>query len=221
MIRNLVLSAAGAGLVASLVAGTVQLVTTEPLILSAEVFENAGVPVAVEDGGEAWSPAEGLTRAAYTFLANLVLAVAVALMLLAAMAWRGDAIDAKRGLAWGLAGFAAASLLPALGLPPELPGTPAADLAGRQVWWLGTAVASALGLYVIVFGGRWVAWLIGLGLLVLPHVIGAPQPPTHEAAYPAGLAGQFVVASMVTSAVLWSLAGLASGWLHRRLSGGD
>ena len=42
MFRNLVLSAAGAGLVASLVVGALQLVTTEPLILAAEVFEDAG-----------------------------------------------------------------------------------------------------------------------------------------------------------------------------------
>jgi cobalt transporter subunit CbtA len=139
-------------------------------------------------------------------------------MLLAAMVVRGQPIDAKRGLMWGAAGFVAASLLPALGLPPELPGTPAAELLGRQIWWLGTAFASAGGLALLAFGKGWMWRVAGLALLVAPHAIGAPVPPSHEAAYPAGLAGEFVVASIVVSAVLWSLSGLASGWLYARLS---
>ena len=32
------------------------------------------------------------------------------------------------------------------------------------------------------------------------------------------VAGEFVIASLVVSAVLWILSGLASGWLHQRLS---
>src|SRR3546814_4839555 len=33
-------------------------------------------------------------------------------------------------------------LAPAYGLAPELPGMPAADLAARQVWWVGTALST-------------------------------------------------------------------------------
>jgi adenosylcobinamide kinase/adenosylcobinamide-phosphate guanylyltransferase len=47
---------------------------------------------------------------------------------------------------WGLAGFAVFTLAPGLGLPPELPAMPAADLLARQVWWIGTAAATAIGL---------------------------------------------------------------------------
>jgi len=242
MLRNLIISAAGAGVAVCLVVGGLQLATTEPLILHAELFENAEAPAAeaghVHEQGEAatphehaetvdaghhhdaeaWQPADGVERTLYTLLADLLVGIAVSLMLLAAMVLRGEPIDARRGLIWGAAGFVAASLLPSLGLPPELPGTPAAELLGRQIWWLGTAFASAAGLALLAFGKGWPWRVGGLVLLVLPHVIGAPVPPSHEASYPAGLAGEFVVASIVVSAVLWSLSGLASGWLYGRLS---
>ena len=59
---------------------------------------------------------------------------------------------------------------------------------------------------------------VGLLLLVLPHAIGAPVPPGHEVDYPGALAGEFVIASLVVSAVLWTLAGTSAGWIHERLS---
>jgi cobalt transporter subunit CbtA len=186
-------------------------------------FNHDGGPVHADGDAhvhdaEAWAPADGFERAAYTVLANLVIAFAVSLMLLGGMALKGGPIDARRGLLWGVGGFAAISLLPALGLPPELPGTPAADIVARQLWWLGTAAASAAGLAAIAFGGHWTAKAAGVALLVAPHVVGAPAPPSHAVAYPGALAGEFVVASLVASALLWSLSGLAAGWLHQRLS---
>lgn len=234
MFRNLLLSAAGAGLAACLAIAALQIFTTGPLILHAEVFERAGEAstaattpsapsVAHDDAApshdaEAWEPADGIERTLYTVAADLLVGIAVSLMLLAAMIAKGDPIDARRGLMWGAAGFVAASLLPSLGLPPELPGTPAADLLSRQIWWFGTALASGIGLFCLAFGRHWLWRVAGLALLVAPHVIGAPLPPSHEAAYPAGFAGQFVIASIAVSAVLWSLSGLASGWLYARLS---
>ncbi|SDB41975.1 CbtA family protein [Bauldia litoralis] len=228
MFRTIVFSAFGAGLVVCVVISALQFFTTEPLILHAEQFEgtadsghhhDAATPA--HDHGDAgdWAPADGFERRAYTVLANLVLGAAVSLILLAAMVLRGDRIDARHGLLWGAAGFVAASLMPALGLPPELPGTPAADLVDRQVWWLATVVASAAGIALIAFGRHWAVKAAGLALFVLPHVIGAPPPPGHEVAYPGALAGEFVIASLVVSAVLWTLAGFSAGWLHRRLSG--
>ena len=239
MFKTIVFSAFGAGLAACAALTVLQQTTTEPLILHAEVFEDAssvhdhgGIVVADADErvsaaampsapetpeAEAWSPADGFERTVYTVLANLVIGVAVALILLGGMVLKGDPIDGRRGLLWGLAGFAAASLLPALGLPPELPGTPAADLLSRQAWWTATAVASAAGIACLVFGRR-MALAVGVVLLVAPHLVGAPPPPRHDAAYPAGLAGEFVAASIVVSAALWSIAGFTAGWLHQRLS---
>ncbi|HET7714645.1 MAG TPA: CbtA family protein, partial [Bauldia sp.] len=168
--------------------------------------------------GPAWSPADGAERVAFTALANLVVGVGVSLVLLALMVLKGSAIDARRGLVWGAAAFVAVALLPSLGLPPELPGTPAGDLLSRQLWWVGTAVASGLGIALIAFGAHWAVKVAGVVLLVLPHAVGAPAPPSHDVAYPGALAGEFVVASLVVSAVLWSLSGAAAGWLYQRLS---
>jgi cobalt transporter subunit CbtA len=229
MFRNIVFSAFGAGLVVCVVVSAIQVFTTEPLILHAEQFEGA----AAEGGdhhddaaagdhhhgdAEAWGPADGFERTAFTVVANLVVGVAVALVLLALMVLRGEPIDARTGLLWGAAGFVAASLMPALGLPPELPGTPAGDLIDRQLWWVATAFASAAGIALIVFGRHWLPKALGVAALVLPHLVGAPLPPSHEVAYPGALAGEFVIASLVVSAVLWALAGVSAGWLHQRLA---
>ena len=235
MFRNIVFSAFGAGLVICLAVSLLQAFTTEPLILHAEEFEGAErsahdqetatatdsseVAAQVHQRDEApWSPAGGLERTSYTVLTNLVVGVAVSLMLLGVMVLKGDPIDARRGLLWGIGGFIAVSLLPSLGLPPELPGTPAAEIVGRQTWWLATAIASAGGVALIVFGRQWWQMAAGVVLIVAPHLIGAPTPPNHDVAYPGALAGEFVIASLVVSAALWLLAGAASGWLHQRLS---
>lgn len=233
MFKTIVFSAFGAALLVGVSVSIVQSVTTEPLILHAEEFENGGEapahdraapatasePAAAhEHDEEAWAPGDGFERVFFTVVANLVTALAVSLVLIGFMSLKGDPIDARRGLLWGLAGFAAASLLPALGLPPELPGTPAADIFMRQVWWVATIAASAAGIGLLVFGRHWAAWAVGVVLLVAPHLIGAPPPPSHDVSYPGALAGEFVIASLVVSAFLWSLSGLASGWLYQRFA---
>ncbi len=231
MFRTIVFSAFGAGLAVCVVVSALQFFTTEPLILHAEQFESgeadaghhhdAAAPA--HDHGDVgaaaeWAPADGFQRTAFTALANLLVGAAVSLILLAGMVLKGDRIDARHGLLWGAAGFVAASLMPALGLPPELPGTPAGALLDRQIWWLATAAASAGGIALIAFGRHWLVKAGGLVLFVLPHVVGAPVPPSHDVAYPGALAGEFVIASLVVSAVLWTLAGLSAGWLHQRLT---
>jgi cobalt transporter subunit CbtA len=108
-------------------------------------------------------------------------------------------------------------LAPTLGLPPELPGTAAADLGQRQTWWIGTAAATA---------AAWHCWcspaLAAEGArrsaAVVPHVIGAPQPAVHESLAPEALETQFKIASWLTNAAFWVALGLLSAWLYRRSS---
>jgi len=229
MFRGIVFSAVGAGLAVCLAVTVLQAFTTEPLILHAERFEQAesavdehGAAGEAAPGGHhhdanAWQPAEGFERTAFTAVANLLMGIAVSAILLSLMLIRGTPVDGRRGLLWGAGGFVAASLLPALGLPPELPSTPSADLVDRQVWWLATVAASAGGIALIVLGRHWALRAVGVAILVLPHAVGAP-PSSHEVAYPGSLAGQFVIASLVVSAVLWTVAGATAGWLHQRLT---
>jgi len=101
---------------------------------------------------------------------------------------------------------------------PELPGTAAADLGQRQSWWIGTAAATGLGLALLVFARHWLFKVIGVVLLAVPHVIGAPQPDVHQSLAPEALETQFKIASWVTNAAFWLALGLLSAWLYRRSS---
>ena len=226
--RNVVFLAALAGLAASIVMTVLQTSFTVPLILQAETFENAE-PAAHDHGAaapaqeaapeheeEGWAPADGAERTLYTALANIVTGIGFALLLVAASEAFGGITSLRSGLAWGFAGFAVFTLAPGLGLPPELPAMPAADLLARQTWWIGTVAATAAGLALIAF--RRESWLIllGVALLVVPHVIGAPQPDSHESPIPPDLHHSFVVAVTVTNLLFWLALGAAVAWLRSR-----
>jgi predicted cobalt transporter CbtA len=55
-------------------------------------------------------------------------------------------------------------------------------------------------------------------LIVSPHLIGAPKPPNFKSTAPAELAAQFASTSLVVSAVLWALLGLAVGYAWQRVA---
>ena len=91
---------------------------------------------------------------------------------------------------WGLAGFVVFTAAPGLGLPPELPGMPVADLTARQTWWIATAAATAGGLCLLAFRSAAWAAVLGLALIALPHLIGAPLAPESHSEVPAALSHQ-------------------------------
>ena len=221
MFRRIVLVAALAGLIAGLVASGLQAVRLVPLIHQAEVFETAAEaakPAGHEHdhGAMAWEPSEGLERVGLTIVANVLAGIGFGFLIAAGLALTGAA-DWRRGLLWGLAGFATFMLAPSLGLPPEPPGADAAPLLDRQLWWIGTAAATAAGLGLIVFPRRWWAALAGAVLIALPHIIGAPQPLGPGSA-PESLAQQFMVAALLGGLVFWLVLGAATGFLFKRLS---
>jgi cobalt transporter subunit CbtA len=207
MVRALILSAAAAGLAGGLIAAAYQALVVTPLILEAEVFEH---------GGEAVEGA-ALGRHLLTSLATVVLAIGGALILLGLMILDGDRITARRALLWGVGAFVAVALGPALGLPPELPGMPAADLVERQVWWLASVLATAFGLWTIFRRGGPVSVVLGVLVIILPHIVGAPQPASHESAVPAGLAAQFVATSLAGSLILWIVVSSIASAVFERL----
>ncbi|KAA8550969.1 CbtA family protein [Pseudomonas marginalis] len=226
MIKRIAQTAGFTGLLAALLLTLLQSFWVAPLILQAETFEKA--PAATEvvhehaagaaahsHDAEAWEPEDGWQRVLSTTGGNLVVAVGFALMLAGLYTLRAPTRTAQ-GLLWGLAGYATFVLAPTLGLPPELPGTAAADLAQRQIWWIGTAASTAAGIALIVFGRNWLLKVLGAAILVVPHVIGAPQPETHSMLAPEALEAQFKIASQLTNVVFWLALGLISAWLFRR-----
>ncbi len=231
LFRNAVFVAALAGLVAGIIMTALQTAFTVPLIMQAETFENAEsaretvqstntivLPAEAHDyREEAWAPAGGIERALFTMLANIVNGIGFGLILVAASEAAGGIAGLRTGLIWGFGGFAVFVLAPSLGLPPELPAMPAADLLTRQIWWICTVAATAAGLTLIIFFQN-EAWLAALGvvLIVGPHIIGAPQPDTHETAVPAGLHYTFVVAVTVTNLLFWLALGAAVAWFRLR-----
>ncbi len=225
MIKRIAQTAGFTGLLAALLLTLLQSFWVAPLILQAETFEKApttevhehadGAAAAHSHDAEAWEPADGWQRVLSTTGGNLVVAVGFALMLAGLYTLRAPTRTAQ-GLLWGLAGYATFVLAPTLGLPPELPGTAAADLAQRQIWWIGTAASTAAGIALIVFGRNWLLKVLGVAILVVPHVIGAPQPEVHSMLAPEALEAQFKIASQLTNVAFWLALGLISAWLFRR-----
>ncbi len=230
MFRRIFASALGAGVAVGLLVALLQHVALVPLILEAEKYESGAAPehkhtqqmplVGSAHAAGAAVPAEAPSpwRAVLTTVATTLTSIGFALLLSGAFAVSGREVDMREGLLWGLAGFAAFALAPAFGLPPELPGSIAADLLPRQVWWVGTVAATALGLALMVFGARTWTVPLGIALIVAPHLIGAPHPVEGAGSVPPELAAAFAARSLVVNAVLWALLGLATGWLYRRLS---
>ncbi|RWP31352.1 CbtA family protein [Mesorhizobium sp.] len=242
LFRNVVFIAAIAGLVAGVVLACMQAYATVPLILKAEVYEQAGgdhthdhglAPAAAGSNAmssavpaeaataeeEGWAPADGFERFAFNVVANVVTGIGFALILVAASEFAGGIGNWRQGLFWGLAGFAVFTLAPNLGLPPELPAMPAADLAQRQIWWTATVVATAAGLGLLAFRKSLPLAVIAVALIVAPHIVGAPQPDSFESPIPEGLHHQFVVAVTLTNLVFWLVLGAVVGLVRGRLTG--
>ena len=227
-----------AGIGAGVVNWGVHMFGTTPLILDAEVYEKAGAaeePAVAATAGteatahtheagtaehehdaEAWAPADGWERNLYTLGADVVTGVGFAFLLTAAIVIFGKGADWRRGLLWGLAGFACFTLAPSFGLPPELPGTEAAPLLERQLWWIGTAVATGAGLFAAARLRNVVGYAIAVVLIAAPHVIGAPQPETPGGLAPEELEHKFILVAIATSLVFWLVLGVLTGAFFKR-----
>lgn len=235
MIHRVLTIALVAGLAAGLFVSALQMIKVVPMIQQAEIYENGDNPGASashdhtshdhkstgydstgHESGSVWAPEDGLERTAYTVLTNVLTGFGYALLLCAGIVMRGQPVTLKEGVIWGLGGFLTFSLFPSLGLPPELPGTFAADLESRQIWWVMTAAASAAGLSLIAFNKNYLWKVVGLLLIALPHIIGAPHPEEAGGTAPPSMAAEFAMVSMVTSALFWMVIGGTSGWLFDR-----
>jgi cobalt transporter subunit CbtA len=230
MIGRYVLAALIAGMLAGVLLSGIQYFRLSPLIAAAEVFEKAeagkaeepcketmpGMKMCPEDGSGMWEPAPGLERFGLASVASLIAGGGFALVLAGLSQLLGIPITRQNGWIWGLMGFLSVHVATSAGLAPELPGMPVADLLQRQVWWLGTIIATATAIYL--FTQKQALWALPLGvvLVALPHVIGAPQAPAGNTDVAPALAAEFAANAIAAAAVFWIVMGALLGRLLPR-----
>ena len=237
MIRNLFAAALLAALAAGLLTAAIQHFRVTPLIMHAETFEGEGghshgaeavehvdAPGTPEHSHDAvaataaepeeWAPADGFERTAYTTLATVLAAAGFALVIGAVSMFSGIPITFANGFLWGVAGFLAFSLAPAYGLAPELPGMPAAEVFPRQIWWVGTAIATGAACLLLAKTRASWAIAVAVALVVAPQIVGAPVAPDEPSGVPAHLATEFAAITLGTSFVFWLVLGTVFGKLN-------
>ena len=238
-------SAVFAGLAAGLIAALLHFALVQKYILLAEQYETgalthfgaAGTAVdpapAAHSGHDHKAPAGGgavaphaheapqsdLQRNAFTVLFTVLVYVSYAMLLVAGFGIIeaiGHKINPVQGLLCGLAGFVAFQFAPAIGVAPELPGTVAAELGARQIWWWGTAAATAAAFALFAYGPKPWAVVVAVGLIAAPHVIGAPQPDAFYGVVPPEVSAIFAARVLATGLVVWAAMGWIAGHLWAR-----
>jgi cobalt transporter subunit CbtA len=220
MFLRILLTALIAGLIGGVAVSGLQALGTTPLILKAETYETGGKGAEAtvqQDHGEEWAPHDGWERVSFTLLANVLMAVGFAALLASAFTVLANQVGLAGSVGWGLAGFAAFGFIPSIGLPPELPGMIAADIASRQFWWWSSAIASCIGLGLLAFAPRAGVKALGAVAIALPFVVGAPHAVSGAGSVPPELAAQFVTVSLGTGLVFWLILAASAAWSFRRL----
>jgi cobalt transporter subunit CbtA len=160
-----------------------------------------------------------LKRNSLTVLFTILVYTAYALLLVAGFSVAtafGKTITPRDGLLWGIAGFASFQLAPAMGLPPELPGSVAAALEDRQIWWWLTVACTATGLALIGYGRSLLLAAIGVVILALPHLIGAPRLDSFGGIVPPELSAEFAARVLGVGLAVWAVLGWATAWFLAR-----
>ena len=221
MSRTLLSGGLISGALAGLVVAVLQLWLIQPLIIEAERYETGelalplvqivdqpGTPTAIQPDDEHVNGTD-LSRSGLTVLFLTLTWCGFGLLAGAAMSAAQMSKNVRSFSAVGIAvsGFAVASLAPALGLPPELPGMPASDLNLRQLWWIMTFVATAVGLALVLRFENWAARAGAIAVISLPHIVGAPATPVAAPMLPPDLAGLYVARVLGVSFLGWLVLG--------------
>lgn len=237
MMYRMFAAAMAAGVLAAVLITVVEAFTTTPLILAAEELE-IGAPVIHDqlqpENGQidpdtvshahdpnAWAPTDGLERFLYTVLANAVTGIAFALFLVVGLTFGERKPDLIKSMLLAMAGFATFTLGPVMGLAPELPAMPSVDLQDRQIWWAFTVAFTFCGLICLFWTQSNALKVLGIVVLAVPHIWGAPQPTTMSSQVPATLAAHFAATSIVISALFWAMIGYFSAIFFERFKEKD
>lgn len=217
--RQLIWCALAVGLSVGTLTTLLQRWQVTPLILAAEQIEERhahSAPAAT--AAFEWFPADELARDAWTWLANVLHAFALALLVLVTMS--ALALLRKRkvrpltlAMVVAAAGWMSMSVWPRLGLPPELPGIDAGSLVERQVWWLLASASAATAIGIATLGASSWRWPCAAAVLALPFLVGAPLELGEAAGEPQAalrdLQQRFAAVTRWISVALWSATGLA------------
>ncbi|SFU52265.1 cobalt transporter subunit CbtA [Polaromonas sp. YR568] len=246
--QRLIWAALAVAVVVGSVQSGVQQLQAVPIILAAEVYESqkveapaaAAAPAAAHthtDGaahthaGEAakeWEPADGAERIFWTWVANVLHAFSMALLVFVVMGFslaRGSNLRSLTLAAWvAAAGWLTFHFWPSLGLHAEIPGMDAARLGSRQGWWVLAAASAALACGSLAMLRNPWRWAAAAAWLAVPYVVGAPHIATDPLAGFSGeaqtalrqLGTQFIWATTWVSLSFWVCMGLAGGWAFQR-----
>lgn len=225
--RNIILCSFVIAILSSFVLSAYQAAFITPIIVGSEVYEVAETGSAHHHGTvinaeEAWAPEDGVERHGWNFASNFLLVFAYTLILMSFMSFR-DSVTPLKGVVWGFAAYLIIFVIPAFGLSPEIPGMEAAQLEGRQAWWFLTVILSAVAFWLIAFENKQYK-LVGILLLILPHLLGAPQPEIHGFANTepkavealTGLWHSFLLQTYLANAILWIIIGALSGLMTQK-----
>jgi len=230
-------------IIAGLLLGVLQALSTTPIIHSAENYEVAEEVLATvahdhaahshADNGAEWAPKDGNERMSYTVVADIFIAFGHSLLLTSLLAliflkFGKPNISWRSGLIIGLGGYLSFYVATVIGLPPEVPGTVASDLQARQLWWTLTIIATIIGLSILYLAPP-ILKIAGLVFIVLPHLIGAPHPEVHgflnqdksAIASLLQLEQQFFVSTAWVNLVYWIILGLLSGLFANKFLAGN
>ncbi|WP_428512623.1 CbtA family protein [Roseovarius sp.] len=224
MFTRLLTSALFAGAAAGLIIALLQLFFVQPVLLHAELYEGGelvhfGTDSTVSATPEL--PGFDAVRDGLSIIFTMLIYSGYAMILVALMSLaetRGAAINARRGLIWGVAGFVAVHLAPGFTLAPEVPGVAAADVYERQVWWFATVLAAAIAMWLIAFGRNWAGWGAAVVLLLAPHVIGAPEPEVFTGPVPTEIGALFASRALGIGLAAWVMLGAFAGFFWSRES---
>mgnify|MGYP001423965872 FL=1 len=221
MFKKIIITALFAGFIVGVVSALLQLIYVQPILLHAELYETGSLTHFGENNsqGAHYNSAFDFQRNGLSILFSALIYTGYALILVSLIAYASSLnlkIDNVRSILFGVCGFFAVQLAPAFGLPPELPGAAAAELFPRQIWWFFCVLVTILGIWIVSFSQKIPYVLIGIIIILVPHIVGAPEPEFFVGPTPPELASHFASRTLALGAASWVLLGYLSGYFWRK-----
>ena len=221
MFTKIITTALFAGFITGVVSAIIQLVFLQPILLHAELYEIGSLTHFGDDSSQVANhdmPFD-FQRNGLSILFSALIYTGYAFILVALIAYVssvGLVITNARAVLFGICGFFTVHLAPSFGLPPELPGAAAAEVIPRQIWWFFCVLATGVGIWFISFGKKLLYVILGISLILFPHIIGAPTPEFFVGPTPPELASHFAARALAIGGMAWILLGYLCGYFWRK-----